>query len=84
MKTAVVSNLPTNPSRHVLLSSFSPSAPKTRSQLSSIVLKADTDAKRQHAAIKKLIKMCQTSPVVSSASKGITAEVRKDRDHGHE
>ena len=50
----------------------------------SFVLKTSTDAKRQHAAIGKLVKMCKASAVVAVASRGITAEVRKDRDRGHE
>ncbi|WP_332776545.1 hypothetical protein [Polaromonas sp.] len=50
----------------------------------SVVLKTKPDARRQHAAIVKLMKMCQASPVVKNASRGITAEVRRDRDRGHE
>lgn len=50
----------------------------------SIVLKTATDPKRQHAAIGKLLKMCRASTVVANASRGITAEVRRDRDRGHE
>ena len=48
----------------------------------SIVLKAKADTRKQHTAIAKLLKMCQASPV-TSASQGITAKVRRDRDRGH-
>ena len=41
------------------------------------------NSQKQHAAIAKLLKMCQTSPVVKRADQGITAEVRRDRDRGH-
>jgi hypothetical protein len=37
---------------------------------------------RQHAAIEKLVEMCAASAVVSDPNKGITAEVRRDRDGG--
>ena len=50
----------------------------------SVVLKTATDARRQHLAIAKLVRMCKASPVVANASRGITAEVRRDRDRGHE
>lgn len=50
----------------------------------SLVLKTKPDARKQHAAIAKLVKMCKASPVVKNASRGITAEVRRDRDRGHE
>lgn len=49
----------------------------------SVVLKTKADTQKQHAAIAKLLKMCQTSPVVKRADQGITAEVRRDRDRGH-
>lgn len=49
----------------------------------SLVRKSKANRQRQHAAIAKLLKMCQTSPVVTLASQGITAEVRRDRDRGH-
>lgn len=55
-----------------------------RAQPTLLVLKTTTDAKRQHVAIGKLVKMCKASPVVTNASRGITAEVRKDRDRGHD
>ena len=84
MKTATASNLSAAKPKHMLLSGFSPSVGKTHAQSTSIVLKTTADPKRQHAAINKLIKMCKTSPVVTNASKGITAEVRRDRDRGHE
>ena len=48
----------------------------------SIVLMTQADTQKQHAAIAKLLKMCQASPV-TSASRGITAEVRRDRNRGH-
>jgi len=50
----------------------------------SLVLKTKADARKQHAAIAKLVAMCKASPVVKTASRGITAEVRRDRNHGHE
>ena len=49
----------------------------------SVVLKTKADMQRQHAAITKLLKMCQASPVVKRADQGITAEVRRDRNRGH-
>ena len=49
----------------------------------SVVLKTKADTQKQHAAIAKLLKMCQTSPVVKRADQGITAEVRRDRNRGH-
>ena len=49
----------------------------------SVVVKTKADAKKQHAAIAKLLKMCRASPVVKQAGQGITAEVRRDRDRGH-
>ena len=55
-----------------------------RQQATSIVLKTAIDLKRQHAAIGKLVKMCRASSVVTVASQGITAEVRRDRDRGHD
>jgi hypothetical protein len=84
MKTATASTLSAAKPGHMLLSGFSPSVGKAHAQATSMVLKTTADPKRQHAAIKKLIKMCQASPVVINASKGITAEVRRDRDRGHE
>ena len=44
------------------------------------MLKTNIDRKRQHSAIGKLVEMCRTSPVVTVARQGITAEVRRDRD----
>ena len=49
----------------------------------SAVLEPKADKQKQHAAIAKLLKMCQTSPVVKRADQGITAEVRRDRNRGH-
>ena len=68
----------------VRVSGISPSQSSGRQMATSFVLKTSTDAKRQHAAIGKLVKMCKASAVVAVASRGITAEVRKDRDRGHE
>lgn len=84
MKTATASN--PSATKHVRgnLSGFSPSVGKAHAQATSIVLKTTADPKRQHAAINKLIKMCKASPLVTTASKGITAEVRRDRDRAHE
>lgn len=59
------------------------SAGKGKTQATSIILKTATNAKRQHTAIGKLLKMCKESAVVTTA-KGITAEVRRDRDRGHD
>lgn len=70
--------------RPMFVSGFKPSLGKGRVQATSIVLKTATDPKRQHAAIGKLMKMCKGSAVVTNASRGITAEVRRDRDRGHE
>lgn len=53
-----------------------------RTRATCIVLKKPTTPKRQHAAIRKLVEMCRASTVVTDAGRGITAEVRKDRDHG--
>ena len=53
-------------------------------QATSLVLKTKADTRKQHAAIAKLVAMCKASPVVKNASRGITAEVRRDRNHGHE
>ena len=68
----------------VQLSGFTAAQGKVRQQATSIVLRTTTDLKRQHAAIGKLVKMCRASTVVTTASRGITAEVRRDRDIGHE
>ena len=59
-------------------------AAKGKLRPTSVVLKTATDARRQHLAITKLVRMCKASPVVANASRGITAEVRRDRDRGHE
>ena len=80
MKTAVASNLSATKHKHDNLSGFSLSLGKRQAQATSIVLKSTADPKRQHAAINKLIKMCKASPLVTTASKEITAEVRRDRD----
>ncbi len=61
-----------------------PSAQMGRLRPTSVVLHTATNTKRQHTAIGKLLKMCKASAVVERASQGITAEVRKDRDRGHE
>lgn len=66
----------------VHLPGFATASGKARPQATSIVLKTTADPKRQHAAIAKLVKMCIASAVVATASQGITAEVRRDRDHG--
>jgi hypothetical protein len=66
------------------ISGIAPSPSSGRQMATSIVLKTATDPKRQHAAIGKLVKMCRASTVVANASRGITAEVRRDRDRGHE
>jgi len=66
------------------VSGFTAAKGKLRQQATSIVLKTATDPKRQHAAIGKLLKMCRASAVATSANRGITAEVRRDRDRGHE
>jgi hypothetical protein len=42
------------------------------------------DANRQRVAIGKLVELCKASPVTARASQGITVEVRKDRDRGHD
>ncbi|BDT68432.1 hypothetical protein os1_26150 [Comamonadaceae bacterium OS-1] len=59
------------------------SGSKGKVQATSIILKSATDAKRQHTAIGKLVKMCNES-AVTTAAKGITTEVRRDRDRGHD
>ena len=59
-------------------------AQKGKLRPTSVVLKTATDAQRQHLAIAKLVRICRGSPVVANASRGITAEVRRDRDRGHE
>jgi hypothetical protein len=80
---AASTTLPAKPGQ-MLVSGFSPLQGKARLQATSIVLKTATDPKRQHAAISKLMKMCKASAVVTNASRGITAEVRRDRDRSHE
>ena len=60
------------------------SRPHKATVATSIVLKTRPDAKQQSAAIASLVKMCKQSPVVATARGGITAEVRRDRDRGHE
>ena len=47
------------------------------------MLKSATHVEWQHTAIGKLVKMCKES-AVSTAAKGITTEVRRDRDRGHD
>ena len=68
----------------MFVSGFKPSLGKGRVQATSIVWKTATDPKRQHAVIGTLMKMCKASAVVTNASRAITAEVRGDRDRGHE
>ena len=60
-----------------------PCAQKGKLGPTSVVLKTATDARRQHLAVGKLVQMCKASPVVANASRGITTEVRRDRDRGH-
>ena len=83
MKTAAAFTSSPDKLGHMLVSGFTPSLGKGRVQVTSIVLKTATDPKRQHAAIGKLMKMCKASAVVTNASRGITVEVRRDRDRGH-
>ena len=82
MKTAAFTSSP-DKLRPMFVSGPKPSLGIGRVQATSIVLKTATDPKRQHAAIGKLMKMCKGSAVVTNASRGITAEVRRDRDCGH-
>jgi hypothetical protein len=63
---------------------IAPAQGKGRTQATSIVLKTTTDPKRQHAAIGKLVQMCRESEVVAVVSRGITAEVRRNRDRGND
>lgn len=84
MKTAALPSNPAPNAGQVHLSGFATSGGKARQQATSIVLKTAADPKRQHAAIAKLVKMCKASAVVATASQGITAEVRRDRDRGHD
>lgn len=84
MKTATAITPSPNKLGQMHVSGFTPSLGKGRVQATSILLKTATDPKRQHAAIGKLMKMCKASAVVTNASRGITVEVRRDRDRGHE
>ena len=84
MKSTTSSTNATSQAPQVQLSGFVTKPGKTRQQATSIVLKTTADPKRQHAAIAKLVKMCKASAVVATASQGITAEVRRDRDCGHD
>nr|WP_315185578.1 hypothetical protein [uncultured Albidiferax sp.] len=59
------------------------SSGKGKVQATAIILKSATNVKRQHTAIGKLVKMCKES-AVTTAAKGITTEVRRDRDRGHD
>lgn len=68
----------------VTVAGSAPLQSRGRTQPTAIVLKMATDTKRQHAAIGKLVKMARSSAVVTNASRGITAEVRRDRERGHE
>ncbi|TXT39934.1 MAG: hypothetical protein FD135_1750 [Comamonadaceae bacterium] len=81
--TATSTNAPSQAGQ-VHLSGFTTKPGKVRQQATSIVLKTTADPQRQHAAIAKLMKMCKASAVVATASQGITAEVRRDRDRGHD
>ena len=83
MKTAAAFTPSPNKPGHMLVSGFKPSLGKGRVQATSIVLKTAADPKRQHAAIGKLVTMCKASAVVPNARRGITAEVRRDRDRSH-
>jgi hypothetical protein len=84
MKTTASSATAPSKAGLVHVSGFAAAPGKARQQATSIVLKTATDPKRQHAAIGKLVRMCKASAVVTTASQGITAEVRRDRDRGHE
>lgn len=84
MKSTAPTTSTASKAGQVHLSGFSTSPGKARQQATSIVLKTAADPKRQHAAIAKLVKMCKASAVVATASQGITAEVRRDRDRGHD
>jgi len=84
MKTTASSSATASKAGLLHLSGFTTSPGRTRQQATSIVLKTAADPKRQHAAIGKLVKMCKASAVVTAASQGITAEVRRDRDRGHD
>lgn len=68
----------------IQVESLATPAPRGKPLATSLVLRTKANARRQSAAIAKLVKMCKTSPVVANASRGITAEVRRDRDRGHE
>ena len=70
------------PARLVQASQLLTRAAAGKPALASMMLKNQADARKQHAAIAKLLKMCHSSPVTST-SQGITAEVRRDRDRGH-
>jgi hypothetical protein len=67
----------------MVLPDLSPPPGKAQARTTSIVVKTTVDKKRQHAAIAKLVKICRASDVIANASRGITAEVRRDRDRGH-
>lgn len=84
MKSAVHSGPKRKPLEFLQLGESFVSAQKGKLRPTSVVLKTATDARRQHLAIGKLVKMCKASPVVANASRGITAEVRRDRDRGHD
>jgi len=83
MKNATPSQPRQQPKGFARLSgTFAPSH-KGKSLPTVLILKSSVDVKAQHLAIGKLVKMCKASPVVAKASRGITAEVRRDRDRGH-
>ena len=84
MKSTPSSTNAASQAAQVHLSGFTTKSGKAHQQATSIVLKTTADPKRQHAAIAKLVKMCRAPAVVANASQGITAEVRRDRDRGHD
>ena len=83
MESTPHSNAKRKPAEFIQLGESFTQAKKGKLHPTSVVLKTALDARRQHLAIGKLVKMCKASPVVANASRGITAEVRKDRDRGH-
>ena len=47
-----------------------------------VILKDTTTPERRTAAARRLIEMARAKPVVKTAAKGITAELRKRRNRG--
>lgn len=84
MKSTVQPDAKRKPVEFIQLGESFTHAKKGKLRPTSIVLKTAMNARRQHLAIGKLVKMCKASPVVAIARRGITAEVRKDRDRGHD